>query len=100
MIRFITKILLVSVFFIGLGAIADGILQTVTQTKNDFVFEQKSECNKSKLKVVKFESSEQGQYQFRMMLPNFDEPPNHEVTFEKPIAQKKVVILHQHESVE
>lgn len=100
MIRFITKILLVSVFFIGLGAIADGILQTVTQTKNEFVFEQKSDCNKSKIKVVKFESSEQGQYQFRMMLPNIDELPTHEGTFEKPIAQKKVVIFRQTQSLE
>lgn len=100
MIRFITKILLVSVFFIGLGAIADGLLNSISSTKNDLVIEQRSVCPKSQIKVVKLEGSDQSQYKFRMMLPTIDELPDHEVTIEKPIVQKKIVIFSHDQSLQ
>jgi hypothetical protein len=95
MIRFITKILLISTFFIGLGAIADGVLKTVNPTKNQFAFEQKSECNMQQIKVIQFSNTEK-QPQIQMMLPKIEELPK----IETPIAHKKVVIFNEVESLD
>lgn len=95
MIRFITRILLISIFFIGLGAIAEGVLKAINPTKNQFVFEQKSECETNKIKVIRF-SKVDAQPQFQMMLPSLQELPK----IDEPIAQKKVIVLSQSEFVD
>lgn len=95
MIRFITNILLVSLFFTGLGAIADGVLKFVIPTKNQFAVEQKSECEMQRIKVIRFPNTEK-QTQIQMILPKIDEVQQ----FEKPIAQKRVLILKQSEIIE
>ncbi len=98
MIRFLTRILLISTFFIGLGAIADGVLKVLKPVNNQFVFEPQSEYHK--VKIVKLERQSSEQYQFRMLLPNIDEFPITEMTIDAPLAKKKVVIFRQHGSFE
>ncbi len=75
--RFICKILLISTFFIGLGAIADGVLKAVIPSKREF-----SEINQ--IRIIKVVNSSNEQVQFRMILPNIDE------NLDETIAQKKV----------
>lgn len=95
MIRFINRILLISTFFIGLGAIADGIWKSVNPTRNQLVFEQKSECEMQRIKVIQFSNTGK-QPQIQMILPKIQELP---ITNE-PIAQKKAIILRQTEMIE
>lgn len=62
--RFITKILLISTFFIGLGAIADGILKALNLNE--------LECKRQRIRIVKIENNSTENVQFQMILPNFD----------------------------
>jgi hypothetical protein len=65
MMKFVGKILLISTFFVGLGAIAEGIWKTVAMNE---------EC---KTKIIKLEKQ------------------NVEVMFDRPIEEKKIFILRE-----
>lgn len=113
MINFLSKVFLISTFFIGLGAIAEKTKEALFSNENFASSNNQTECERipnvkngnaqSKIKVVRFESNSQlhrDQVQIKMILPDFKELSNESEFFEKPIAKKKIVIFRQGESIE
>lgn len=95
MLHFLFRILLVSTFFIGLGAIADRVSKSLIPTKDECVTEQKAECEATKIRVIKIENASREQFQYRMILPNINEFSKNEVHFYKPINNKKILVFRQ-----
>ena len=76
MLRFFSRILMITTFFIGLGAITDTFLQFTNPTKEACSFS--SELNEPRqIKFIKLEKIEG--------LPN--------VKFDKPLEEKKILVF-------
>ncbi len=115
MIRFICRILLISTFFIGLGAIVDKAKDDLFPAQNYLISNEQTECERvqpikiinipeqPKIKVIKMEkvsASSEKPIQFQMLLPNIDQLPQNDEQNEDSLAQRKIVVLDQVESFE
>jgi len=95
MIRFIARILIVTTFFIGLGAFADTALRNLAPDYQRLTIDKRPDCQRTRLKLIKVDevTPAPSQIQFRMILPNLDQTTEAETIFAEPIARKKVVIV-------
>jgi hypothetical protein len=95
MIRFISRIVLVTTFFIGLGAVADTALNFLSPGNHRLTIDKGSDCQRTRFKMIKVDNGNSAQrlIQFRMILPNLDQTDQVETIIAEPIARKKVVIV-------
>ena len=115
MIRFISRILFISIFFIGLGAIVEKVQDNLFPAQNYLISNDSAECERiqpikvintnepAKIKIIKMEkvsASSEKPIQFQMLLPNIDQLPQNDELNEDSLAQRKIVVLDQVESFE
>lgn len=70
---------MITVFFIGLGAVADTFLHTTLSTQNECQFENDLDAEPNQPKLIK--------------IKKIDGLPNNEIYFDKPAAEHKILIL-------
>ena len=85
---FFTNIIIISTFFISIGAIGDSVWKALNSKEVEYEVQR--------IRIIKIEKSSAENIKFQMILPNFDELEK----VEKPIAENRVLILRQSEIVE
>ena len=81
MIGFFSNILMITVFFIGLGAVADSVFKTVFSSQNQCKFECDLETAPKPIKLIK--------------INKIEGLPDKEIYFDKPSTENKIVIFRQ-----
>lgn len=114
MIRFVTRVLLISTFFIGLGAITDTAFESLFSAKNELVSNDKIKCDLSKIKqinyvrknpqikVIKVENTSnlgEKQFQFQMILPQIEELQTNEILLDNDDDRKIYIFQHGVENI-
>lgn len=79
MIRFFSKILMITVFFIGLGAVADTFLRCAFATQNECKFENGLEAEPDQIKLIK--------------IKKIEGLPDKNIYFDKPSDENKIMIF-------
>lgn len=110
MIRFFTRVLLISTFFIGLGAITDKAFESLFPTKNELVSNERINCDLPKIKqinyvrknpqikTIKIENTSnlgEKQFQFQMILPHIEELQTDEILLDNVDDERKIYIFQQ-----
>lgn len=114
MIRFFTKIFVVTIFFIGLGAVVETAWKIVIPTENDLVIANDlvertennlninyldpntEDCKKVKIfKLEKRKTNSVNQFKFRVVLPNLENLPDSNFNPDNSNLKKNIVVFRQ-----